>query len=270
MPKISVIMPVYNTEKYLKEAIESILNQDFQDFEFLILDDFSTDKSFQICQKYAKKDKRIKLFINEKNKWISYTRNKLINLCTTDLICTQDSDDISAFDRLSSLYNFLEKNQDFAAVSGNALIIDENSLKIWERKYSQNIEKIILKKSPFANWASIFKKSIFLEVWGYDKNLDYAEDYDLWLKIFSKWYKLWVLDKFLYSHRIRNWQTKSEKIKETLKNTLFVQKRAIKNYKIKASFSDYLNYFLLKILSFFPSNFILFLFKKLEYKNDKR
>ena len=270
MPKVSVIMPVYNTEKYLPQAIESILNQDFSDFEFIILDDCSKDKSFEICQLYVQKDKRIKLFKNKENKWISFCRNKLISLAETNLICSQDSDDISALNRISLLYNFLEKRPEFAVCSGNLEIIDENDKILWFRKYSQNIEKIILKKSPIANWASIFRKSAFLEVWGYDKNLDFAEDYDLWLKFFSKWYKIWVLQNFLSKHRIRTWQTKSKNLKQTLKNTIFVQKRAKNIYKIKASFSDYIHYFLLNIFLIFPSIFIIFLFKKLEYKNDKR
>lgn len=268
MPKISVIMSVYNTEKYLEEAILSILNQDFEDFELIILDDFSSDKSFEICQKFEKIDKRIKLFRNEKNMWISFTRNKLISLTNTNFICTQDSDDISFKNRLSLLYNFLEHNKNYAVVSGNMEIIDEESEKIWERKYSQNIEKIILKKSPISNPASLFRKDIFLEVWGYDKELDYAEDYDLWLKIFSKWYKIWVLQDFVLKYRIRNNQTKSEKLKETLKNTIFIQKRAIKKYGLKANFSDKIYHFLEKILLFLPEKFVLFLFKKLEY--DKK
>lgn len=270
MPKISIVMPVYNTEKYVEEAILSILNQDFEDFEFIILDDFSSDRSFKICQKYAKKDKRIKLFINSENKWISFCRNKLISLANTDFICNQDSDDFSAKNRLSLQFDFLQKNPEFAVCGTDNVIIDEKSEKIWERIYEKNVEKIILKKSPVSNGSTIFKKSVFFEVWGYEDWLNYAEDYDLWLKIFSKWYKIWVLDEKLYFLRIRSWQTKSEKLKQTLKNTLFVQKKARKIYKIKASFSDYIHYFLLKILYFFPSNFILFLFKKLEFKNDKR
>jgi glycosyltransferase involved in cell wall biosynthesis len=67
MNKISVIMPVYNTEKYLEEAIESILTQTFKNFEFIIIDDFSSDNSYKICIKYAKKDKRLKLYKYEKN-----------------------------------------------------------------------------------------------------------------------------------------------------------------------------------------------------------
>lgn len=268
MPKVSVIMPVFNTEKFLKQAIESILNQDFQDFEFIILDDFSTDKSFQICEEFAKKDKRIKLFQNQKNMWISFTRNKLISLTNTNFICTQDSDDISEKNRISKSFEFLEKNPEFAVCSSDLLIIDENSEEIWKRIYQKNIEKIILKKSPVANPASMFRKKIFFEVWWYDKELDYAEDYDLWLKIFAKWYKIFVFDEIFLKYRIRSNQTKKINLKETLKNTLKVQKKAIKQYKIKASFSDKIYHFLEKILLFLPQNFVLFLFKKLEY--DKK
>jgi len=67
IPKISVIMPVYNTEKYCGQAIESILSQSFEDFEFIIIDDFSNDNSYDICKKYSEKDTRIKLYRNEKN-----------------------------------------------------------------------------------------------------------------------------------------------------------------------------------------------------------
>lgn len=270
MSKLSVIMPVYNTKKYLPDSIESILNQDFSDFEFIILDDFSDDGSFEICKKYAEKDTRIKLFRNKKNMWISFSRNKLISLAKTEIICSQDSDDISYKNRLSLQFDFLRKNPDFAVCSSNNEIIDENWKIIWFRKYITKIEKIILKKSPISNWSAMFRKNIFLEVWWYDKNLDYAEDYDLWLKMFSKWYKIWIINEFLYKVRIRDWQTKSKNLKKTLKNTLFVQKRAFKKYWLKPNFSDKISYFLLKILYFFPSFFILYLFKKLEYKNDKR
>lgn len=268
MPKVSVIMPVYNTEKYLEDSIKSILNQDFSDFEFIILDDFSTDKSFEICKKYEKIDSRIKLFQNEKNMGISFTRNKLISLTSTNYICTQDSDDISAKNRIELLYNFLENNKKFWVCSWNMEIIDEENNLIWKRIYEKNIEKIILKKSPISNPASIFRKDIFLEVWWYDPNLDLAEDYDLWLKIFSKWYKIWVLDDFILKYRIRKNQSKTLKLKDTLKNTLQIQKKAIKYYNIKPSFSDKIYHFLEKILIFLPNNFVLFLFKKLEY--DKK
>ncbi len=269
MPRISVIMPVYNTEKYVWEAIDSILNQTFSDFEFIIIDDGSTDTSWKIIQKYAKEDKRIKALKNEWNKGISYTRNKLISLTTTNYVASQDSDDISTSKRLERCYNFLEKNADFVVVSWNNIVIDEEWNVIWKREYSDNIKNVILKKSPISQWSSMFRKDVFEKAWWYDRKLNYGEDYDLWLKIFSKWYKIFNLDNNLYKVRIRSWQTKSDKLKETIKNTIFIQKKAIKKYWLQPSFSDKVYHFLEHCLLLLPNRLILWLFKKLTYKNAK-
>lgn len=268
--KISVIMPVYNTEKYLWEAIESILNQSFSNFEFIIIDDCSTDKSYEICRKYSKKDERIKLFRNEENKWISFTRNKLISLSETNYIATQDSDDISLKNRLELSIEFLENNRNYWVVSWNNIIINEKSEIIWYRKYSDNIKNIILKKSPISQPSSMFLKDIFEQLWWYDKDLNYGEDYDLWLKIYSKWYEIKNLSENLIKYRLHQNQSKNIKLKETIKNTLFIQKRAVKNYDIKENFSDKFYHLLEKTLLILPNSFILFLFKKLEYSNVKK
>ena len=266
--KISVIMPVYNTEKFVWEATRSILNQSFKDFEFIIVDDCSTDWSYEICKEYARKDKRIKLYRNKKNMWVSFTRNRLIELSKTNYIATQDSDDISKIDRFELEYNFLDNNLDYWVVSWNNIIINEDWKTIWYRKYCKNINKIILKKSPISNASSMIRKDLFLNVWWYDKNLNYAEDYDLWLKFYSKNYKIKNLNYYLLKYRLRKWQIKSNKLKNTIKNSIFVQKRAIKKYWIKSSFSDKIYHFLEKILLFIPENFILWLFKKLEYNKN--
>lgn len=265
-PKISVIMPVYNTKKYLSEAIESILSQTFTDFEFIIIDDCSTDWSYEILQEYEKKDNRIKLFRNEENMWISFCRNKLIEISKTNYIASQDSDDISEKNRLELCFDFLEKNPDFWVVSWNNFIINENWEKIWERKYSDEIKKIILKKSPISQPSSMFRKDFFEKVWWYDKSLNLAEDYDLWIRFYQDWYKIKNLNNNLIKYRIRNWQSKSNKLKQTIKNTIFIQKRAIKNW-VKASFSDRVYIFLENLLLLLPNSFILWLFKKLEYRN---
>lgn len=265
-PKISVIMPAYNTEKYIWLAVESILNQSFTDFEFIIIDDFSSDNTFKILEEFAKKDNRIKLFKNERNMWISYTRNKLIWLCNTNYIVSQDSDDISNNYRLELSYNFLEKNKTFWVVSWNNEIIDEDWVLVWYRKYSNDIWNIILKKSPISNASCMFRKKLFIDLLWYDEKLNYWEDYDLRLKFFRYWYWIKNLDENLIQYRIRKWQTKIDKLKDTIKNTIFIQKRAIKLYWITPSFSDKLYLILENILLYLPNNFILFLFKKLEYK----
>jgi len=266
--KISIIMPVYNTKNFLDETILSILNQTFKDFEFIIIDDFSTDWSYELLKEYEKRDNRIKVYRNEKNMWISFTRNKLISLTNTNLIATQDSDDISELNRLELQYNFLINNSDYSAISSNNLIINENSEIIWKRIYNKDINKIILKKSPLSNPASMFKKDIFLQLWWYEDNLNYWEDYDLWLKMYLNWYKLKVLNNFLLRLRIRDWQTKSSKLKETLRNTIKLQKKYIKLW-IKPSFSDKLYIFIEQILLFLPNVIILNLFKIIEYKKWK-
>ncbi len=269
MPKISVIMPVYNTEEYVWEAIESILNQTFSDFEFIIIDDGSSDTSWEIIQKYAKKDKRIKALQNEWNKGISYTRNKLISLTTTNYIASQDSDDISTPQRLELCYNFLENNKEYAVIGGNNIIINENWEEIWNRKYSNSIKNIILKKSPLSQPSTMFKKDIFEKIWWYDNNLNYGEDYDLRLKIFANWNKIKNLQKDLLKYRVRTGQTKSDKLKETIKNTIFIQKRAIKTYWLQASISDKIYHFIEYCLLLLPNSLILWLFKKLEYRDVK-
>lgn len=267
-PKVSVIMPVYNTEKYVWFAIESILNQSFKDFEFIIIDDCSTDNSYKICEEYAKKYERIKLLRNNENKWISYTRNKLVEYSNTDYILTQDSDDVSEINRIELSYNFLKNNFNYWVVSWNNIIINEDWKIIWKREYSDNIKNVILKKNPISQPSSMFRKDFYYEVWWYDNDLDYWEDYDLWLKMYLKWYKLKILSEDLIKYRIRQWQTKSDKLKETIKNTIFVQKKAIKNW-IKPSFSDKIYIFLEQILLILPNCFVIYLFKKLEYKDVK-
>lgn len=263
--KISVIMPVYNTEKYLREAIESILSQSFRDFEFLIIDDGSTDGSYEVCEKYAQQDARIQLSRNEKNMGISCTRNKLIELASSEYIAPQDSDDISLPHRLELCYDYLQSHLKAAVVSWNNIIIDEVWNTLWYRKYHNNIKNIILKKSPISQGSSMFRKEVFESLWWYDKNLNYGEDYDLWMRFFQNWYKIKNLDQDLYKVRIRSWQSKSDKLKQTLRNTLLVQERAIERW-LTPSISDRLYRYCLQALLIFPSSFILFLFKLLEYK----
>jgi len=124
MPKITVFMPVYNAAAYLKESLDSILNQTFRDFEFLIIDDGSTDNSVSIIQGYN--DKRIKLILNEKNMGLPYTRNKALELINTKYMALMDSDDICDPDRLKLQYLFLERNKDIDVVGSDFKIFFPN------------------------------------------------------------------------------------------------------------------------------------------------
>ena len=108
MPKISVLMPAYNVEKYIAESIESILNQTFTDFEFLIINDGSTDGTAQIIKEYAKKDKRIRFIDNKKNQGLIAVLNQGLDLCTGEYIARMDSDDISLPERFAKQVEYME------------------------------------------------------------------------------------------------------------------------------------------------------------------
>ncbi len=272
MPNISVVMPVYNSEKLVWETIESILNQTFIDFEFIIVDDCSTDKSWNIIQKYANKDRRIKAYRNKKNLGVVKTRNKMLDLINhnSKYIAMIDSDDIAKPERLDKQIKFLEKNTDYAIVWAFLEIIDKNGKTIWYRKYPvtpDEIGKTICKKSPLAQPSVMVRKSAWDKVWKYNKNFERVQDYELWFRFFKKWYKLANLPEYLLKYRIHSNQGKSKHLKLTIKNTLKIQTSNLKYCKNKLS--TFLYMLVELFLLFLPSSLILNLFKKIEYKNEK-
>ena len=107
---ISVLMSVYNDENNVKLAIESILHQSYQDFEFLIMDDCSSDNTFEICKDYSKLDARINVYQNDNNLGLTKSLNKLLGFAKRDFIARQDSDDISLSDRFIKQINFISEN----------------------------------------------------------------------------------------------------------------------------------------------------------------
>lgn len=125
-PEISVIMSVYNDEKYIAKAIDSILTQSFSNFELIICDDYSTDRSSNIIEKYVKQDNRIVFFKNEKNLGLATSLNRCIERAKGKYIARMDSDDISLPNRFEVEYNYLEDNSDIVVVGCKCQCIDEN------------------------------------------------------------------------------------------------------------------------------------------------
>lgn len=134
LPLVSVIMSVYNAQNFLGEAIESILNQTLKDFEFFIIDDYSSDESWKIIKRYAKKDKRIKLFRNTKNKGLAKSLNILISKTRGTFVARMDADDISLPNRLTEQIDYLKMHPDIVACGGQEYIIDESG-KIIDKKH---------------------------------------------------------------------------------------------------------------------------------------
>ena len=186
MPKVSVCLAVYKTKsEYLKECIESILNQTYTDFEFLIVDDCPEDKDCErIIQSYA--DNRIKYFRNEKNLGISGTRNKLLDLTSGEYIAVMDHDDISLPHRFEKEVAYLDAHPECGVVS--CWYERFPNLKI--KKKPENNKQIIkaLKDScPLLHPAAMIRKSVLIENHlKYEDEFSPSEDYALWCRLVGK------------------------------------------------------------------------------------
>ena len=123
---VSVIIPVYNVEKYVKEAIKSIQNQTYENLEIIVIYDGSIDDTYNIVEKLAKEDNRIKLYKNEKNLKIVKTLNRALSLANGEYISRMDGDDISAPDRIEKKVKFLEENKEFDLVGCQVEVVNEN------------------------------------------------------------------------------------------------------------------------------------------------
>ena len=185
-PKISVLMPVYNGEKYITSAIESILHQTFRNFECIIIDDCSTDKTWNIIKKFALLNKKIIPLRNNKHIRITKTLNKGLAVAKGKYIVRMDADDWSYPNRLEKQFAFMEKHRD-VGVSGSAIEICNETLGVKNiRRYpltDRAVRKIIFRYSPFAHPATIWRREMLQAVHGYNENIPLSQDYELYFRI---------------------------------------------------------------------------------------
>lgn len=264
-PKISVIMPNYNCWKYLAEAIESILNQSFTDFEFIIIDDGSTDDSWEVIQKYAKTDKRIKALRNEKNMHIVYSRNRALQLSNWEYIAFLDSDDSAYPERFQAQLDFMElpENSDIGMCGTNIDIINSESVKTWEKKFpetNQQCRDSIWYRNPFGQNTVLIRKECFDKVWLYDDEYRNAEDLDMWIRI-GEHYKLYNIQKNLSTYRIFEHNSIMKQQKLMIRSALKARRNAMKlGYKMPLKWVVF--YIGTWCMQFFPPKFVLWLFNK--------
>ena len=189
-------MSVYNDESRVSGAIESILNQSFKNFEFLILDDFSTDDTYMVCKEYQKKDNRIKLYRNKENIGLTKSLNFLINQSEFELIARQDSDDVSDKYRLEKQVNFMKaKNLD---ATTTVAIID--ALKKRRPFVSQFAPpKIMINyKNPYIHGSLLIKKETISNLGNYDERFIYAQDYKLFSNLIKNKVPIYKIKNPLY------------------------------------------------------------------------
>ncbi|MHA6249628.1 glycosyltransferase family 2 protein [Pontibacter sp. CAU 1760] len=208
-PLVSVLIPTYNVEKFVEEAILSILNQTYKNLEIIIVDDASSDNTFNILTNLSEKDDRIKLYRNEKNSKIVESLNFAYKKSSGLFIARMDGDDISLPNRIEHQVQFLVNNVDVDLVGLNVIIIDEAGNSLKNEKYVTDIN-LIKRVSQFVTpvphfWVS--RRSVYENVGPY--RIPSAEDFDFLLRALDLGFNICNVPLFLYKQRIRQGNTAS-------------------------------------------------------------
>ena len=233
---VSVIIPTFNVENYIVQSLESIINQTYKNLEIIIVDDCSTDRTFEILKKISKKDSRIKLFRNLKNLKICKTLNKAIKISTGEYIVRMDGDDISDLSRIARQIQFLEENKDISLVGTSVINIDEKNEEFSRVKYYSNfkkLKKLLNYDTPVLHiWAA--RREVYEELGGY-REIPYAEDYDFLLRMLTAGYKFSNIENYYgYYVRYRQGNTATRNGIEQIKTFDYVKKLYLERKKNKA------------------------------------
>ncbi|EQM53264.1 hypothetical protein N692_05445 [Lactiplantibacillus plantarum EGD-AQ4] len=185
---ISIIMSTFNGSQTISAAIDSILAQTYENFEFIICDDASTDSTRQILTEYQKKDSRIRLIYNSKNEGLPCSLNNCIRLARGNLIARMDDDDISLEDRCERQIKFLNSHPDISFVGSNILIFDQDKNYGLQRYPEYPTIVDLFSGNQFAHPAMMIRKSALDEAGNYSENINVLriEDYDLWMRMYAR------------------------------------------------------------------------------------
>jgi len=204
MPLVSVLMPVHNGEPFLSDAVESILNQSYGDFELILIDDGSTDKTYEILQQFVQMDPRIKVFSNHSNLGLTKSLSSGLAKCRGEFIARHDADDLSEPDRFACQVGFLNNHPNHGVIGTAVTRIEHQGSKIDQPGIisgNNRIQSYLERVNPFTHGTVMMRKSVLDKVDGYRNCFYYSQDYDLWLRL-SRVTFLENLSECLYKLRI--------------------------------------------------------------------
>ncbi len=229
MPKISVLLPVYNAERYLRECLDSLRNQAFSDFVCLAADDCSSDSSLEILNEYASRDSRFRVLANPRNLGVAETLNRLLEAADASVpfVARMDADDISEPDRFRLQYDFLAAHPEICAVGSWLTVIDSGGDVLGLRRYPVSADAVgrrWLCGNPIPHPALLLRTDALLRHGGY-REYGGVEDYDLWLRMAAAGERMANLEQPLLRYRINPGQVKQRQLKSTLRNTMALQRR---------------------------------------------
>ena len=252
MPKISVLMSCYNHDKFVGEAIDSVLNQSFKDFELLIIDDNSTDKTFDIVNSF--KDPRIKAFRNEKNFGMVFNTNSLIKKSSGEYIAIINSDDSWLPEKLQKQLDFLENNENYGACFTLANIVNEcgksiknniqDSLKYLEFDRFGFLNYFFSYNNPLCYPSALIRKKVFEKTMLFNPAYIILLDIEMWIRICFAGFEIKILNENLTNFRILNngGNLSGKNHKTIIRNSLEL-KEIYKSYQHIKNYDEFIKIF---------------------------
>jgi len=232
MPKISIIIPTYNRSNLLTTTIDSVLNQTYKDFELIIIDDGSTDNTKQIVENLKQKDNRIIYEYQNNSGGPASPKNTGIKIAKGEYIAFLDDDDEWFPEKLEKQIKIFEENEDIAIVSCDSVVVsDKNETKVKTSKIDNyNLNKLLIKNSIFTG--TVFIKASSIKKKLFDKNLNFLEDWDMWIRILSDNDKIKFIPEILFKYKIGNQNTtKKINLLKKIEAQLYVFNKNIQLYK---------------------------------------
>lgn len=246
-PLVSVIIPAYNCEKYIDEAISSVINQTYRNLEIIVVDDGSTDGTWKKLQNHKKLDKRVHIFKNDKNLKIVGTLNFALSQSHGEYIARMDSDDWRMQNSIEKQVNFLNNHPDVVIVGGAIDVCDKGMNKINHRKYPLNDDEIrnrLFRYNPFAHPAIMVRGDILRDL---RYQLNWAEDYDLYFRL-GRIGKFANMKDTILKLRTHTSSISQSKVSYQEDLTLYIRLKAVFEYGYSMRFADKL-YFVTQFVS---------------------
>jgi glycosyltransferase involved in cell wall biosynthesis len=255
-PYVSVVMSVYNGEIFIKDSIESILNQSFIFFEFIIINDGSTDGSLDILQKYASLDSRITL-VNQKNEGLTKALVKGCHLARGEYIARQDVDDISETTRLERQVKVLEDNPSLVLV-GTWYEVHNNHKNLFLKSplnNDQTLRNILSYQNPFCHSSTMFRKDTYYFVGGYNIRFQTSQDLDLWFRLAAIG-KIGMVEEYLVKLNLHDASiSSSSKAFEQVKNSVSIRLLNVNKHNLSEIIKLFIATFYHILITLLPFSF---------------
>lgn len=251
---ITVIMGARNASRYIGQAIESILSQSCRDFEFIIVEDGSTDRTLEILEEYRRRDDRIIVLRNPENMGLTKSLNRALSHARGEYVARMDADDVSHPERFEKQLEYLEQNKDIIVLGTRGITIDGKGRKIAERDVplaNRDIVKIVGWANPMIHSSVMFRKDEIERIGNYNENCRIVQDHELWFRCIAEGYSMGNLAERLLFYRMDDGYIGRKSVKYRLQEAKI---RWSGSRLIKASFFDRLGVLIPLILMLIPES----------------